>query len=75
VVGDYYVKKILARLRTNYSNDKDLELKFKIIRVLILKAMGSDLYKETLAQVNKLKDSTYITDRTFLEDLEEKLKF
>jgi hypothetical protein len=67
------VKKILAKLRTNFPNDKELELKFKIIRVLILKELESDLYKETLSQVNKLKDTYNIGDRSFLEELEDKL--
>lgn len=73
IIGDYYVKKIISRLRANFSNDKELELKIKIIRVLILKELGSELFKETLNQVLKLRDSVIITDRSFLEDLNEKL--
>jgi hypothetical protein len=73
IIGDYYVKKIISRLRANFSNDKELELKIKIIRVLILKELGSELFKETLNQVLKLRDSLIITDRLFLEDLNEKL--
>jgi hypothetical protein len=74
VVGDYYVKKVANKLRTLFPNDKELEFKFKIVRALILKALGSDLYKETLAQINKMKESSFIGDRSYVEDLEDKLK-
>lgn len=73
VVGEYYVKKILSKVRANFSGDKELELKFKMIRVLILKELGSELYKETLNQVVKIKDSYNIGDRSFVEELNEKL--
>jgi len=73
IVGEYYVKKILAKCRANFSSDKELELKFKIIRVLILKELGSELYRETLNQVLKLRDMYKIADESFLQDLNEKL--
>ena len=73
IVGEYYVKKILAKCRANFSSDKELELKFKIVRVLILKELGSDLYKETLNQVLKLRDLYKISDEYFLQELNEKL--
>lgn len=73
IVGEYYVKKILAKCRANFSSDKELELKFKIVRVLILKELGSDLYKETLNQVLKLRDLYKISDESFLQELNEKL--
>ena len=75
IVGEYYVKKIISRLRANFSTDKELELKMKIIRVLILKELGSELFKETLNQVIKLRESITISDRSFVEDLNEKLVY
>jgi hypothetical protein len=45
----------------------------KIIRVLLLKELGSELFKETLNQVIKLKESIIVSDRSFLEDLSDKL--
>lgn len=73
IVGEYYVKKILAKCRANFNSDKELELKFKIIRVLILKDLGSELYRETLNQVLKLRDTFKIGDESFLQDLNDKL--
>lgn len=73
VVGEYYIKKILSKIRSNFASDKELELKFKMIRVLILKELGSELYKETLNQVVKLKDTYNIGDKSFVEELNEKL--
>jgi len=45
----------------------------KIIRVLLLKELGSELFKETLNQVLKLKENIVFSDRSFLEDLSDKL--
>jgi len=45
----------------------------KIIRVLLLKELGSELFKETLNQVLKLKENIVFSDRSFLEDLIDKL--
>ena len=73
IVGEYYVKKILAKCRANFSTDKELELKFKIIRVLILKELGSELYKETLNQVMASIEKYKIGDESFLQDLTDKL--
>jgi hypothetical protein len=75
IVGEYYVKKIISRLRANFSTDKELELKMKIIRVLILKELSSELFKETLNQVIKLRESITISDRSFVEDLNDKLVY
>jgi hypothetical protein len=73
VVGEYYVRKVISRIRANFTNDKELELKFKMIRVLILKELGSELYKETLNSVIKLKEAYNIGDRSFVEELSDKL--
>jgi len=73
IVGEYYVKKILAKCRANFSSDKELELKFKIIRVLILKELGSELYKENMNQVLASIEKYKIGDESFLQDLSDKL--
>ena len=65
------MRKIGNEIR-NYSYDKVLDLKIKIIRVLILKELGSDLFKETLNNVIKQRDSIIVSDRSFLEDLNDK---
>lgn len=73
IVGEYYIKKILSRLRTHFSSDKELDFKFKIIRVLILKELESELYKENLNQVLKLKETIIMSDKSFLLDLNDRL--
>ncbi len=50
-----------------------MELKVKVIRVLILKELGSELYKETLNQVIKIRETINISDRSFLDELNDKL--
>jgi hypothetical protein len=71
--GEYYVRKILSMIRKRLNDDKDLVLKFKIIRFLILKEMNSTVYKEVLSQVIKLRDSCNVVDKAFLDDLNDKL--
>ena len=51
IVGEFYVKKIGTIVRQTFNRDAELDLKFKIIRVLIMKAMKNDIYKENLTQV------------------------
>jgi hypothetical protein len=71
--GEYYVRKILSMIRKRLNDDKDLVLKFKIIRFLILKELNSTVYKEVLSQVIKLRDSYNVVDKAFLDDLNDKL--
>jgi hypothetical protein len=60
-------------IRKRLNDDKDLVLKFKIIRFLILKELNSTVYKEVLSQVIKLRDSYNIVDKTFIDELNDKL--
>jgi hypothetical protein len=60
-------------IRKRLNDDKDLVLKFKIIRFLILKELNSTVYKEVLSQVIKLRDSYNVVDKAFLDDLNDKL--
>jgi len=79
IVGDTYVKKILHKLRHSTQKDLELELKFKIIKALILKELHSELFTEALSKVNywliekvnELKDSYNMPDRSFMEELYE----
>ena len=73
IVGEYYIKKIISRLRTHFPSDKELDLKFKIIRVLILKELESELFKENMNQVLKLKETVIMSDKSFLMDLNDRL--
>lgn len=52
VVGDYYIKKIIPKIRKNFPKEQELELKFETIRTLILKKLKSEFYKEKLNNVN-----------------------
>jgi len=71
IVGEFYVKKIGTIIRQNFNRDTELDFKFKILRVLIMKAMKNDIYKENLSQAMKLKDSPNISDKNFIQDLNE----
>ena len=51
IVGEFYIKKIGTIVRQNFNRDSELDFKYKIIRVLIMKAMKNDIYKENLSQV------------------------
>jgi hypothetical protein len=62
----------MIRSRSILVVDKELELKLKIIRTLILKELGYE-YKEYLNQVFRLRDSLKDTSDPFLESLKEKL--
>lgn len=64
----------MNKIKGNFSYDKELDLKFKIIRVLILREFNPENYKEHLKEVIKLRDSiTNFLDKSFFEDLNEKL--
>lgn len=59
----------MQRSRFILSIDKEMELKLKVIRTLILKELGLE-YKEYLNQVFRLRDSF----RDFLDPFYESLK-
>jgi hypothetical protein len=72
--GEYYIAKIINFIEKNYSRDKEIELKFRIIQSLILKERDANLFREYLTKVNKLKDSNLnILDKSFVDDLNDKL--
>ncbi len=62
----------MQRSRYILSIDKEMELKLKIIRTLILKELGLE-YKEYLNQVFRLRDSSRDFSDPFYESLKDKL--
>ena len=62
----------MQRARSILLIDKEMELKLKIIRTLILKELGLE-YKEYLNQVFRLRDSFKDYSDPFYESLKDKL--
>lgn len=62
----------MQRARSILLIDKEIELKLKIIRTLILKELGLE-YKEYLNQVFRLRDSLKDYSDPFYESLKDKL--
>ena len=62
----------MQRSRYILSIDKEMELKLKIVRTLILKELGLE-YKEYLNQVFRLRDSSRDFSDPFYESLKDKL--
>ncbi len=62
----------MQRARSILLIDKEMELKLKIIRTLILKELGLE-YKEYLNQVFRLRDSLKDYSDPFYESLKDKL--
>jgi len=71
IEGEHYILK-MQRARSILLIDKEIELKLKIIRTLILKELGLE-YKEYLNQVFRLRDSLKDYSDPFYESLKDKL--
>ena len=67
IVGENYIRKILRQVRSY--NDPELELKFEIIRALILREINIDIWKTKLSQAITKKESITINDKSFFEEM------
>lgn len=75
-IGETYVKSIITKLSGILFKDSESELylKFRIIKVIILRKNNSDLHQSELNNVLELKRQyeSKIIDKEFMEDLEKK---
>lgn len=76
-IGETYVKSIISRIANIFrETEQELELKFKIIKVIILKRTNSEIYEKALENAleiqNNLEDR--IVDKEFMSDLNDELR-
>ena len=72
-IGETYVKLISNKIATEYprNSESELDLKFKMIKVVILKKTKSDLYQQALNNVldQQKKVESQILDKEYFEDM------
>ena len=77
-IGETYVKLISNKIATEFprNSESELDLKFKMIKVVILKKTKSDLYQQALNNVldQKKKVESQILDKEYFEDMNEFMK-
>lgn len=76
-IGETYVKLIANRIGSTFrDSETELELKFKMIKVIILKRTNSDIYEKALENVLDLKKKIEdkIIDKEYIEEMEEEMK-
>ena len=77
-IGETYVKLINNKIATEFprNSESELDLKFKMIKVVILKQNKSDLYQQALNNVldQQKKVESQILDKEFFDDMNEFMK-
>ena len=76
-IGETYVKLIANRIGSTFrDSETELELKFKMIKVIILKRTNSDIYEKALENVLDLKKKIEdkIIDKEYIEEMTEEMK-
>ena len=77
-IGETYVKLINNKIATEFprNSESELDLKFKMIKVVILKKTKSDLYQQAFNNVmdQQKKYEAQILDKEFFEDMNEFMK-
>ena len=76
-IGETYVKLIANRIGSTFrDSETELELKFKMIKVIILKRTNSDIYEKALENVLDLKKKIEdkIIDKEYIEEMAEEMK-
>jgi hypothetical protein len=77
-IGETYVKLISNKIATEFprNSESELDLKFKMIKVVILKKTKSDLYQQALNNVldQQKKVESQILDKEYFEDMNEFMK-
>ena len=77
-IGETYVKLINNKIATEFprNSESELDLKFKMIKVVILKKNKSDLYQQALNNVldQQKKVESQILDKEFFDDMNEFMK-
>ena len=72
-IGETYVKLISNKIATEFprNSESKLDLKFRMIKVVILKKIKSDLYQQALNNVldQQKKVESQILDKEFFEDM------
>ena len=72
-IGETYVKLISNKIATEFprNSESELDLKFRMIKVVILKKIKSDLYQQALNNVldQQKKVESQILDKEFFEDM------
>ena len=72
-IGETYVKLISNKIATEFprNSESELDLKFKMIKVVILKKTKSDLYQQALNNVldQQKKVESQILDKEYFEDM------
>ena len=75
-IGETYVKLITNRIGSTFrESESELELKFKMIKVVILKRTNSDIYEKALENViefkKKIEDK--IIDKEYIEEMSQEM--
>ena len=77
-IGETYVKLINNKIATEFprNSESELDLKFKMIKVVILKKTKSELYQQALNNVldQQKKVEDQILDKEFFDDMNEFMK-
>ena len=77
-IGETYVKLISNKIATEFPRNSELELdlKFKMIKVVILKKTKNDLYQQSLNNIldQQKKIENQILDKEYFDDLNEYMK-
>ena len=77
-IGETYVKLISNKIATEFprNSESELDLKFKMIKVVILKKTKSDLYQQALNNVldQQKKVESQILDKEYFEHMNEFMK-
>lgn len=77
-IGETYVKMINNRISNVFTrnSETELDLKFRMIKVVLLKRTGSDFYPQALNSVNEFKEKVAdkILDKDYMSDLEKHMK-
>ena len=77
-IGETYVKLINNKIATEFprNSESELDLKFKMIKVVILKKTNSDLYQQALNNVldQQKKVEDQLLDKEFFDDMNEFMK-
>ena len=75
-IGETYVKLITNRIGSTFrESESELELKFKMIKVVILKRTNSDIYEKALENVIefKKKSEDKIIDKEYIEEMSQEM--
>lgn len=76
-IGETYVKLISNRIGSTFRDTEvELELKYKMIKVIILKRTNSDIYEKALENVLEFQKNIEdkILDKEFVEEMNEEMK-